>query len=165
MGPNRLATDRPDLLKFHHNGHTHYTAGQTEEQGEQDKTYLRTRQRKFWGENFPSTPLPPLRASLLLGVENQSPSESSLHQFYHPHGEGSGTPLQYSCLENPMDGGAWSAAVHGVVKSWTHLSDFTFTHWRRKWQPTPVFLPGESQGQGAWRAAVYGVAQSRTRLK
>ena len=37
-------------------------------------------------------------------------------------------------------------------------------HWRRKWQPTPVFLPGESQGQGAWRAAVYGVAQSRTRL-
>ena len=39
-------------------------------------------------------------------------------------------------------------------------------HWRRKWQPTPVFLPGESQGHGgAWRAAVYGVAQSRTRLK
>jgi len=42
---------------------------------------------------------------------------------------------------------------------------FTFMHWRRKWQPTPVFLPGESQGQGAWRAAVYGVAQSWTRLK
>ena len=41
--------------------------------------------------------------------------------------EGSGTPLQYSCLENPMDGGAWEAAVHGVVKSWTRLSDFTFT--------------------------------------
>ena len=38
-------------------------------------------------------------------------------------------------------------------------------HWRRKWQPTPVFLPGESQGRGAWWAAVYGVAQSRTRLK
>ena len=37
--------------------------------------------------------------------------------------------------------------------------------WRRQWQPTPVFLPGESQGQGAWWAAVYGVAQSRTRLK
>ena len=37
-------------------------------------------------------------------------------------------------------------------------------HWRRKWQPTPVFLPGESQGWGAWWAAVYGVAQSRTRL-
>ena len=50
-----------------------------------------------------------------------------------------------------MDGGAWWAAVHGVSKSWTQLSDFTltFTHWRRKRQPTPVFLPGESQGSGS----------------
>ena len=42
-------------------------------------------------------------------------------------GEGNGSPLQYSCLENPMDGGAWYAAVHGVAKSRTRLSDFTFT--------------------------------------
>ena len=42
-------------------------------------------------------------------------------------GEGNGNPLQYSCLENPMDGGAWRAAVHGVTKSGTRLSDFTFT--------------------------------------
>ena len=42
-------------------------------------------------------------------------------------GEGNGTPLQYSCLENPMDGGAWWAAVHGIAKSRTRLSDFTFT--------------------------------------
>ena len=42
-------------------------------------------------------------------------------------GEGNGTPLQYSCLENPMDGGAWKAAVHGVAKSRTWLSDLTFT--------------------------------------
>ena len=42
-------------------------------------------------------------------------------------GEGNGTPLQYSCLENPMDKGAWWAAVHGVAKSRTRLSDFTFT--------------------------------------
>ena len=41
-------------------------------------------------------------------------------------GEGNGTPLQYSCLENPMDGGAWWAAVHGVTKNWTRLRDFTF---------------------------------------
>ena len=47
----------------------------------------------------------------------------------------------------------------------TSLSLFTFMHWRRKWQPTPVFLPGESQGLGAWWAALYGVAQSRKRLK
>ena len=44
-----------------------------------------------------------------------------------PIGEGNGNPLQYSCLENPMDGGAWWAAVHGVAKSRTQLSDFTFT--------------------------------------
>ena len=42
-------------------------------------------------------------------------------------GEGNGTPLQYSCLENPMDGGAWWAAVHGVAKSQTRLRDFFFT--------------------------------------
>ena len=42
-------------------------------------------------------------------------------------GEGIGNPLQHSCLENPMDGGAWQAAVHGVAKSQTWLSDFTFT--------------------------------------
>ena len=41
--------------------------------------------------------------------------------------EGNGTPLQYSCLENPVDGGAWGAAVHGVAKSQTRLSNFTFT--------------------------------------
>ena len=42
-------------------------------------------------------------------------------------GEGDGTPLQYSCLENPRGGGAWWAAVHGVTKSRTRLSNFTFT--------------------------------------
>ena len=43
------------------------------------------------------------------------------------YGEGNGTPLQYSCLENPMDGGAWQAVVHGVAKSQARLSDVTFT--------------------------------------
>ena len=42
-------------------------------------------------------------------------------------GEGNGSPLQYSCLENPMDGGAWWATVHGVAKSQTRLSDFTYS--------------------------------------
>ena len=42
-------------------------------------------------------------------------------------GEGNGIPLQYSCLENPMDGGPWWATVHGVAKSRTQLSGFTFT--------------------------------------
>ena len=47
----------------------------------------------------------------------------------------------------------------------TSLSLFTFMHWRRKWQPTPVFLPGESQGRGSLVSCIYGVAQSRTQLK
>ena len=41
-------------------------------------------------------------------------------------GEGNGNPLQYSCLENPMNGGAWKATVHGLTKSWTQLSDFPY---------------------------------------
>ena len=47
----------------------------------------------------------------------------------------------------------------------TEVTKHACMHWRRKWQPTPVFLPGESQDGGAWWAAVYGVAQSQTQLK
>ena len=67
--------------------------------------------------------------------------------------EGDGTPLQYPCLENPMEEepgrlqsiGSWRVGHNRA----TSLSLFTFTHWSRKWQPTPVFLPGESQGRGS----------------
>ena len=48
--------------------------------------------------------------------------------------EGNGTSLQYSCLENPMDGGAWQAVVHGVTKSWTRLNDFAFTFHFHVWE-------------------------------
>ena len=68
---------------------------------------------------------------------------------HHQLPEFTQTHIHRSCLENPMDGGAWKAAVRGVAEGWTQLSDFTFRHWRRKWQPTPVFLPGESQGRGS----------------
>ena len=65
--------------------------------------------------------------------------------------EGNGTPLQYSCLENPWTeapGRLQSMGSLRVGYDWTtSLSPFTFMHWRRKWQPTPVFLPGESQGR------------------
>ena len=78
-------------------------------------------------------------------------------------GEGTSTPLQYSCLENPMDGGAWWAAVHGVAKSRTRRA-------------TSLSCIGEGNGNplqqcsclenprdgGAWWAAVYGVAQSQS---
>ena len=67
-------------------------------------------------------------------------------------------------MEEP--GRLQSMGVLRVGHSWaTSLSLFTFMHWRRKWQPTPVFLPGEFQGRGAWWAAVYGVTQSQTQLK
>ena len=64
-------------------------------------------------------------------------------------------------IEEP--GRLQSMGSQRVRHDWaTSLSLFTFMHWRRKWQPTPVFLPGESQGRGAWWAAIYGVAQNRT---
>ena len=74
-----------------------------------------------------------------LGQEDHLKKERAIHsrilawepwsckRVGHSFGEGNGTPLQYSCLENPMDEGAWWAAVHGVAKSQARLSDFTFT--------------------------------------
>ena len=67
-------------------------------------------------------------------------------------------------MEEP--GRLQSIGLRRVGHDWaTSLSLFTFLHWRRKWQPTPVFLPGESQGWESLVAAVYGVTQSWTRLK
>ena len=60
-------------------------------------------------------PLPAFAIFFILGV------------YHVTHGEGNGTPLQYSCLENPMDGGAWKAAVHGIAEGQMRLRDFTFT--------------------------------------
>ena len=83
--------------------------------------------------------------------------------------EGNGTPLQYSCLENPMDGGAWWDAVLGVAKSRTRLSNFTYTfhfHALEKEMAThSSVLAWRIRDGGAWWAAVYVVAQSQTRLK
>ena len=74
-----------------------------------------------------------------------------MYKSHAAGGEGNGTPLQNSCLENPMDGGAWWAAIYGVTQSRTRLSDFTFRFHihslEKEMQPTPVFLPGESQGR------------------
>ena len=67
-------------------------------------------------------------------------------------------------MEGP--GGLQSMGSLGVGHNWaTSLYFFTFMHWRRKWQPTSVFLPGESQGWRSLVPAVYGVTQSQTRLK
>ena len=85
-------------------------------------------------------------------------------------GEGNGTPLQYSCLEDPMDRGAWWAAVHGVTRSQTQLSDFNFTfhfHALEKEMATHSSvlawrIPGTGELGGL---PVSGVAQSWTQLK
>ena len=95
-----------------------------------------------------------------------------IHTHTHTHiymGEGNGNPLQYSCLENLMDRGAWWAAVPRVTKSQTRLSDFTSL--------TLYFITGEGNGnplqysclenpmdRGAWWVTVYGVTKSRSRL-
>ena len=89
-----------------------------------------------------------------------------------PAGEGNGTTLQYSCLENPMDGEAWKAAVHGIAESRTRLSDFTYNfHFplsrivEGNGNPLQCSCLENPRDGGAWWAAVYGVTQSRTRLK
>ena len=87
-----------------------------------------------------------------------------------PTGEGNGNTLQYSCLENPTDGGAWWATVHGVTKSWTRLSDFTsltsyFITGVGNGNPLQCSCLQNPMGRGAWRATVHGVAESQTQLK
>ena len=99
-----------------------------------------------------------------------------------PGGE-HGNPLQYSCLENAMDRGAWWATVYRVTKSqtqlkWLHTKVCQYRRhkrrgfslwvekipWSRKWQPTPVFLLGNSMDRGAWQAIVHKVTKSWTKL-
>ena len=95
---------------------------------------------------------------LLLGWESRSLSSmlecgTFNNDYVDDIGEGNGNPLQYSCLEIPWTegpGGLQSTGSLRVGHDWANsLSVFTFMHWRRKWQPTPVFLPGESQGRGS----------------
>ena len=71
-------------------------------------------------------------------------------------GEGNGNPLQYSCLENPMDTGVWWATVYGVAKSRTRLSSFTFTFSPNYKFPKDSCLENPMDG-GVWWATVYGV--------
>ena len=84
-------------------------------------------------------------------------------------GEGTGTPLQYSCLDNPMDRGAWWAAAHGVAEIRTWLSDFTFTfHFHaleKEMTAHSSILARKIPGTGEPAPAIYGVAQSWTQLQ
>ena len=92
------------------------------------------------------------------------------HQLFIAAREGNGNPLQYSCLENPMDGGAWSAVVHGVMKSRT-LTERLHFHFslscigEGNGNPLQCSCLENPRDSRAWWAAICEVAQSRTRLK
>ena len=80
---------------------------------------------------------------------------------------GNGNPLQYSCLENPVDRGAWWAAVYGVAQSWTRLKQLSMHACTGEGNGNPLrysYLEN-TVDRGAWWAAFYGVTQSRTQLK
>ena len=85
----------------------------------------------------------------------------------HWRGEGNGNPLQYSSLENPVDRGAWWAAVHGVAQSQTQLKRLSMHACigERNGNPLQCSCLENSRDRGAWWAAICGVAESRTRLK
>ena len=89
--------------------------------------------------------------------------------YYPKNGEGDGTPLQYSCLENPMDGGAWQAAVHRIAELDT--TDQLHFHFslscigKGNGNPLQCSCLEDPRDGGAWWAAVYGVTQSQTQLK
>ena len=91
--------------------------------------YTHTHTGECWGKQRAKHPY---RDDGTVSASSICLSELSQHTLkyslsYISLGEGNGNPLQYSCLENPKDGGAWQATVHGVATSWIQLSDFTFT--------------------------------------
>ena len=92
--------------------------------------------------------------------------EPSLLQYHCKLMVTHSSPLAWKIPWSEEPGGLQSMGSLRVGHDWaTSLSLFTFMHWGRKWQPTPVFLPGESQGWESLVGCVYGVTQSRTRLK
>ena len=94
-------------------------------------------------------------------------ASSFFQQVVWHSGEGNGNPLQYSCLENSVDGGAWWAAVHGVAQSRTQLKRLSMHACIGEGNGNPLQYSclGNPRDRGAWWVAFYGVAQSRTRLK
>ena len=83
----------------------------------QNESVVKVNRGKIFGRSHPE-------------LEEQPRANTYQHILIHTNtvfGEGNGNPLQYSCLENYVDGGAWQATVHGVTKTWTRLCDYTFT--------------------------------------
>ena len=89
------------------------------------------------------------------------------HDLATKHGKGNGNLLQYSCLENPVDRGAWRAAVHGGAQSWTRLKRLSMHVCIGEGTGNPLRYSclENLRDRGTWWTAVYGVSQSQTRLK
>ena len=99
-----------------------------------------------------------IKICLLLGRKIMTNLDSIL-------GEGNGTPLQYSCLENPMDGGDWWAAVHGVTTERLHFHFSLSCIGEGNGNPLQCSCLENPRDGGALWASVYGIAQRQTRLK
>ena len=97
----------------------------------------------------------------------QGNKEEHLNNSEQVKGQGNGNPLQYSCLENPRDRGAWWAAVYGVTQSQTRLKWLTMHACNGEGNGNPLQCSclENPRDRGAWWATVHGVAQSQTRLK
>ena len=123
-----------------------------------------------WKANVCLTGAAAFQPWTLLLHESESENRSVKSLSSVPLREGNGTSLQCSCLENPMDGGAWRAEVHGVAEGRTWLNDFTFTfHFHaleKKMATHSSVLAGRIPGTGEpGGLPSTGVTQSRTRLK
>ena len=92
---------------------------------------------------------------------------NKIHPIEPIYGQGNGNPLQYSCLENPVDGGAWWAAVRRVAQSRTRLKQLSVhaCPGERNGNPLQYFCLENPRDRGAWWAAIYVVKQSQTRPK
>ena len=101
-----------------------------------------------WVKNLPS--VQEIKKKQVQSLDQEDPLE-----------EENGNPLQYSCLENPMDKGAWRATIQRVTKSWTQLSDYIG---EGNGTPLQYSCLENPMDRGAWWAAVHGVAKSWTRL-
>ena len=124
-------------------------------------------EKKWWKNGVKDMRCKIMRWTQLAGLGATGPNFKEflwkISSSYKSVREGNGTPLQYSCLENPWTeepGRLQSMGLLRVGHDWaTSLSLFTFMHWRRQWQPTPVFLPGESQWESLVGCRLWGRTQ------